>query len=88
MHDHLALFGELDGIAHQIDDDLPQTPRIPDQRVRNFRTNFKCEFESLLVRPQAQRLHRVAHAVGQVELNCIDSQFSGLDFRVIEDVVN
>jgi hypothetical protein len=31
--DHLALGGELDGVAHQVDDHLPQPHRITHQLV-------------------------------------------------------
>ena len=31
--DHLALLGELDGVADQVDDDLAQPARIADQRI-------------------------------------------------------
>ena len=31
---HLALLGELDGVAHQVDHDLPQPAVVADDQVR------------------------------------------------------
>ena len=33
---YFAVLGELDGVADEIDDDLPQAARVADQRRRHF----------------------------------------------------
>ncbi len=65
MHDHLAPLGELDSVAHQVDEDLPQAAGISNQRIETVRFDFKGKFEAFLMGAKAKRFHRVAQAVCQ-----------------------
>ena len=53
---HLALLGELDGVADQVDDDLPQPARVADQHVGHVGRNVAGQLQPLLLGPQGQRL--------------------------------
>ena len=46
------------------------------------------QFQALLLRPQGQRVQRVAQRVAQVEVDLIQVQLAGLDLGEIEDVVD
>ena len=39
-HDHLALVGELDGVAHQVEQHLPQPAGVADQGVGHVRLHW------------------------------------------------
>jgi hypothetical protein len=57
LHPHdLAVLGELDGIPHQVHDDLAQHTRIAHQSLRHLRSHPIVEFEALFMRPQCQGL--------------------------------
>src|SRR5581483_5653893 len=57
-HHDLAVLGELDGVADQVDDDLLKAARIADQRVRHLRRNLARQVQSLGVGADSQRLQR------------------------------
>lgn len=83
-----ALVGELDGIAYEIDDDLPQPPRVASQAPRSVRLNAHTELEILALRRVRQYRHRAFNALLQVEFNVFKQKFSGLDLGKIEDIVD
>ena len=84
---HFAPFGELDGVADEVDQDLPEPPRVADQCVRNVRLDVVNQLEALRVRAQRQRLEDFPQAVPQAELDRLEVQPARLDLREIEDVV-
>ena len=52
----LAAMGELDGIAHQVDEDLAEPPGVSDHHVRHVGVNVEIELQPLLVGPHRQGL--------------------------------
>ena len=68
LHHHLAVLGELDRVAHEVDEDLPQPRRVAHQALGHVGGDAPGELEPLLVGPQAQRPQRVAERLPQVEL--------------------
>ena len=64
-----TLFGKLDGIADQIDQDLADASGIADQSLGKFRVHVVDEFDSILVRAKTNRFHRLAQALAQIEGN-------------------
>src|SRR5262249_28056235 len=59
-HHDFPPFGELDGIAHEVDNHLPQPPWIADNIIRNIRPDSTSQFQIFLVCPQSKRLHGIA----------------------------
>lgn len=49
---HFAATRELEGVAQEIDNDLPQTARVTDQLLRNLRADIGGKFQTLLVSAQ------------------------------------
>src|SRR4249920_1968674 len=55
-----AMFGELDGIPDQVNQDLPDSSGIADHRVRHFRIYVEYQFQFFLVSSEVQRLDGLA----------------------------
>src|SRR5215471_20016875 len=55
--DHFALRGKFDGVADEINNDLPQTPHITYQPIRDIGVHLVDEFESLAVCWDSKRFH-------------------------------
>ena len=82
------LLGELEGVAHQVDDDLPQPAVVAHQQVGHVGMDVVGQLQILLVGAQGERLHRVAEALPQVERLALQVQLAGLDLREVQDVVD
>ena len=85
---HLAVFGELDRIAEQVDHHLPQTGRIADDTPRHFRTNVGNQFQTFLVRAHRQHTHRLLQHIAQLEGQGFELHLAGLDLRKVENVID
>ena len=59
-YDDLALLGELDGVAHQIEQHLPQPARVADQGVGHVGLDVAGQLQPLLVGAHGQGPQRVA----------------------------
>ena len=53
-HDHLALVGELDGVADQVEQHLAQPAGVADQGVGHVRLHVADQLQPLLVGPHGQ----------------------------------
>src|SRR6266851_3311892 len=73
-HDHTPSLGELDGIAHQVEEDLAQPDRVAEQRVGGVGGNLTGELQALPAGLERQRLHGVANALAQRERGGLDFQ--------------
>ena len=58
-HD-LALLGELDRVADEVDDDLPQPAGVALHDLRHLQVDVAGQLQSLGMGPHGERLHRVA----------------------------
>ena len=85
---HLPGLRELDGVADEVDDDLAQAAIVADHHVGHFGMDEAGQFQSLLVRANGKRLHRVAKTFPQVERAAIEREFARFDLREVEDVVD
>jgi hypothetical protein len=74
MQAHMAAAGELDGIADQVDQHLPQAHRVADDGERQVRADLVDEFDGLVARAQRKGLAGFVQLV--VERNGIDSRCS------------
>ena len=84
---HFADVGELDCVAQQVDEDLPQPRRIASERSRHIRRHLIRQLEALLMRPQRQRSHDVLDDLAEVEIHRVERQLARFDLREVEDVV-
>jgi hypothetical protein len=84
----LAGSRELDRVAHQIDQDLPQTGDVADDPARNHRIDVHDELQALFSGTPAQQVHSVFHARHQIDGLMLQLEFARFDFREIEDVID
>ena len=85
---HLALLGELQGIADEIDDDLPQADRVPLEHVGHVGRHVASQLQPLLVGAGRQGVERVAQVIAQAEGDGIEVQPPRLDLGKIKNVVD
>jgi hypothetical protein len=86
--DDFACVSELDGVACEIDYDLPEAAGIADQFIGHVGLDFASEFEAFLMRAQSERFHCVAETIAEIEVDCVDVELAGFDFGVVENVVD
>ncbi len=86
--DHLAGMGEFDGVAKQVDDDLPQTPGISAQAAGHVVLDQVGEREPLGVRLLREQGDGFFDAIAQIEFDILQLQLAGLDFGEIQQIVD
>ena len=87
LNRHPAPIGELESVANQVQENLPQPARVADQYLGNIRANIHGELDAFLGRPDREQPQAIADAVGEVELYRVQFELSRLDLRKIEDIV-
>ena len=83
-----ALAGELEGVADQVDQDLPDPRRIPQQPPRQPGAAREIQRQRTLTGLPAQRLQGLVEQSGEIERDRLDQELAGLDLREIEQVVD
>ena len=83
---HMPLSGEFHGVAHQIQQDLPQLALIPDDPCRFGRR--KDQRDTLLARCRLQDAQDSGHARRQGKGLGHQQRLSGLQLRQIEDIID
>ena len=84
---HLALLGELEGIAGQVDQHLLQPQAVTDQRAGQFGIQVEHHLDILLPLVAGQHHGQVAQQGLELEAMQVELQLAGLDLRIVEDVV-
>ena len=82
------MLGELDGISHQVHEDLPDPARIADQGLRHVAGNAEQKLQALLQRAEGEHAGRIADDLAEIESDVLHLHFAGLDLREVEDVVD
>jgi hypothetical protein len=88
VHHHFAHGGELDRVADQVHQDLPETTLVADQRVGDRGIDVTGELEPLVVRPERQRAQRALEALAEPERRRVQQHHTRLDLGEVEDVVD
>ena len=84
---HRAAFGELDGVADQVQQDLPQLPGIADDRPDLRRLDQQSQFGLAVDERQHQTEHVLQHR-REFELGAVEIEDAGLNLGIVEDVGN
>ena len=87
-HDHLALLGELDGVADQVEQHLAQPAGVADQGVGHVRLHVVDQLQPLPVGPHGQGPQGVADRRSQREIGQVQLELAGLDLGEVEQVVD
>jgi hypothetical protein len=67
VDDHLALLGELDRVREQVEQDLPQARRVPDDSCRRRLVDEAAQLDSLLPRTRRDDLERALDALPEID---------------------
>ncbi len=84
---HLALDGELEGIARQVGEHLLQAHAVTDQVIGQVGVDIEHDLDLFLALVAVQYDGQVPHQQLDVEGVQIELQLAGLDLRVVENVV-
>jgi hypothetical protein len=85
---HLAFRGELDGVAQEIDQDLPQPAGVAAQRRRYLRRDLHRELQALAARLRLEKTGDALEQVVKIEIDAIQLEPARLHTRQVEDVVD
>ncbi len=86
-HD-LAVLGELDGVGHQVGEDLPQTQRVAVDDGRQAGLLAEAELKAFLVRSGGHQLQRVFDEGAQHEVAGGQFELARFDLGEVQDVVD
>jgi hypothetical protein len=84
----LALGGELDGVADEVDENLAQAERVADEAGGNFRRDKVGGLDVLGPDLGGEEVDGFLDALVEVEGAVLHLEAAGLDLGVIEDVVD
>ena len=85
---HLALLGELDRIAQQVDQDLAQAGHVADDGFGGVRIDQVGQVQPFLGGAGRQQVQRALDALAQVKGLVLQLQLVGLDLGEVEDIVD
>ncbi len=85
---HLPVMRELDGIAHEIEQALPDTLRIAHRHARHIPLHVDGELQALGLRLIVDGRDDIVHDTAQVHRDGFDVELARLDLREIENVVD
>ena len=88
LNHNLSLLCKLDCISHQVENDLPKPQRIAEQILRHIGMDVTSKLQPLFFRTKTERFQRNVKRIAQFEMNGIQIQFSRLDFREVQNVVD
>ena len=86
--DDLALFGELDGVAQQVEDDLAQAHGVAVGAAGGGGIEVEDEFEAFLAGGAGLKIEGALELVVEVEVDGFQHEAPGLDLGEVEDVVD
>ena len=86
--DHFALLGELDRVADEIEQDLPEPSGIADQGVGDVRLDLADQLQPFLVGAEGQGAQRLPQDAPQREPGVVELELAGLDLGEVEQVVD
>ena len=79
VDEDLAPFGEFDGVADQVDEDLAQPPDIPDEGFRHIGSDTAGDLQPLFMRVEREERDGVSDRVTQAEPGGFEFDHPGLD---------
>ena len=87
-HDDFTRVGELDRVAEQVDEDLPEPAWIADRVVRNIRPDVEDQLDAFVCSRLREQLDRLLCHVLGAEVDALHAHTAGLDLGEVEDVVD
>ena len=87
-HDDFTGIRELDGIAHQVDQYLPQAHGVAAHLGRYVESDIAGQFEPLGMGARRADLDGLLHCFPQAKFDAFQLELAGFDFREIQDIVD
>jgi len=84
----LAAFGELDGIADQVQEHLAEAAGIAEQSLGDGCWRLERKLKPFLLSSDGASFQYLLQAFPKLERNLLNFQFAGLDFLKVEDVID
>ena len=88
LDDHLALGGELDGVADQIHEDLPHPQRIAPQRAVLARRWPHDQLDALGLGGAREQAGALLEHLAEIERQLLERDLAGIDLGQIQQVVD
>ena len=85
---HFAFLGELDGVIHQVGDDLGDARAVAHQGVGHIVVNDGDQFQPLVMSHGGEQRDGVVHAAAQGEGRPFQVELAGLQAGKVENVVD
>jgi len=85
---NLALLGELDAVAEQVDNDLLQARRICHDFLRHLGANIAGQFQPLLLGPEGQQSDALDQVAAQVETDGIQIEPARFNLGKVQNIVD
>ncbi len=86
--DHLTPLGELERVAEQIGQDLPQAIRVAAEEARHARVERGGELEALAMGALGEELDDLLDRLPQIEVDHLELELAGFHLREVEHVVD
>ncbi len=80
----LACAGELDGVAQQVDQDLPHPLLVGAHHLGHLARRVEAEGQPLLGRLQLEHVGQLAHGLGEMHRPRVQRELAGLDVGDVE----
>jgi hypothetical protein len=80
-HDDMSGVRELDGIADEVSDDLPDAQWVAADAIRNVRMDVCNELQSFLVGTECEGTKGIADQIADSERDVFQFEFAGFDLR-------
>ena len=77
---NLSLTGKLDGVADQVNQDLPQAIRVSQKSIGDVGVHLQNQFDLFLRSPSCEALGCMADATMQVKGAHVQVEFASFDF--------
>jgi hypothetical protein len=85
---NVAVLGELDGVANQIQKNLAEAAGIPEKKVGNRIGGVEGKLKTFLARTDRAGFQSFVEAFAKTERDGPDLELSGFDFREVQNVVD
>src|SRR6185312_4802781 len=83
-----AALGELDGVAHQVEQDLTDARRVAAQGPARLLVDVGAQRQVLLHRFGRHQVDDLAHDLGDIEIDDLELKASGIELRDVEHIVD
>ena len=82
------MFGELNGVAHQVSNNLLQAQRVANHVIRHIVFDVQGQLQPLIVRRMRQQRDHLVERISQQERNALQNELPGLKLREVQNIIN